>query len=151
MLTFLAQYWLTFLFGLITTGLAIACKKIYSLYKSEKAHQKTKEQKEFYNSLEDLIDKGRKESLDGDKVLKEDIEVLKSGLLSIQKRHFKQQCYELLKDGHKITLEEFQALMEDHDIYNALGGNHDGDTLFEMVRKKATYNITDLEKKKTGV
>lgn len=142
-LDFIIKYWLEFVLGIVATGLSIACKKIYKMYKSEKQHQKTKEQKEFYAGLEKLIKQGNEESKAADKILQDQIDVVTQGVLNIQKRHFKQECRELLKENHEITLEEYETANEDHDIYNALGGNHDGDTLFDMVRKKATNNITD--------
>ena len=145
MLMFIAEYWLEFLLGLIATGLSVACKKFYSLYKAEKAHQKTKEQKEFYAGLQDLIKKGQEETRAADKVLQEQIDTLTQGVLNIQKRHFKQECYELLEESHTITLAEFETAQEDHNIYNALGGNHDGDDLYKMVQKKATNNLANKQ------
>lgn len=68
---------------------------------------------------------------------------MKGGILSIQRRTFKQECRELLREGHEITLAEFEALQEEHNIYHSLGGNHDGDALFEMVKTKASNNLTD--------
>lgn len=66
-----------------------------------------------------------------------------AGVLSIQGKIFKNECRSLLREGHEITLEEFESLQEDHKAYKALGGNHDGDTLFSMVEKKVTNSITD--------
>lgn len=40
-------------------------------------------------------------------------------------------------------MEEFESITDDHTTYNALGGNHDGDTLFEMVKRKAGKNLAD--------
>lgn len=142
MLEFIAQYWLQFLLTLITGGLTLLCKKFWSLYQAEKKHQKTKEWEAFYQGLKDTIKEGSEESKRGDAALQEQIDIMKGGILSIQKKNFKQDCRELLKEEHEITLEEFEAIQEDHNIYNSLGGNHDGDTLFDMVKKKATNNLT---------
>ena len=62
---------------------------------------------------------------------------LKRGLLSVQGRQFKTDCKKLLTEGHTITFEEFQQINEDHQAYHDLGGNHNGDTLFDLVKKKA--------------
>lgn len=146
MLEFIAKYWLEFLFGLIASGLGVACKKIYKLYKAEKKHQTTKEQKEFYDGLQNLIKEGNKASIEGDQILQEQINVVKDGVLSIHKKNFKQDCRELLSENHDINLAEFEALQEEYGIYKSLGGNHDGDTLYHMVEEKATNNLTDNRK-----
>lgn len=143
MLEFIAQYWLNFLLTIISGGLVLACKKIWGMYKAEKNHQKTKEQEAFYAGLKDTIREDTEESKRGDAVLQEQVNVIKSGILSIQKKNFKQDCRELLREGRDITLEEFETLQEEHNIYNSLGGNHDGDILFEMVREKATNQLAD--------
>lgn len=147
MLAFIAQYWLQFLLGVIATGLSIACKKIYKLYKNEKEGQKTKEQKELQESMEKLIKQGQDERREAEEAIQKQIDTLTQGVLNIQKRHFMQQCRELMDEEHEITLKEFETTLEDHSIYNALGGNHDGDLLFEMVQKKATSNLTDKQQK----
>jgi hypothetical protein len=62
--------------------------------------------------------------------------VLKGGILSIQGRGFKDDCRKLLEDGHVITLNEFEALDAEHNIYKSLGGNSHGDALFDLVKVK---------------
>ena len=142
-LEIVVKYWIEALLGLIAAGLGIACKKIYKMYKNEKLHQKTKEQKEFYQGLENLIKQGNEESRKGDAALQEQINIVKDGVLSLQKKDFKKDCRELLAPGHEITLPEFEALQEEHTTYKSLGGNHDGDQLFDMVVKKAANDLTD--------
>lgn len=132
-----------FLFGLIVTGLGIVCRKFYKLYKNEKQHQKTKEQKEFYTGLEDLIKINSKEIKEVKDELKQDIKVVKDGVLSVQKRNFEQQCHELLQEDHEITLAEFEHIQEEHKTYNSLGGNHDGDVIYNIIVQKASKNIID--------
>ena len=65
-----------------------------------------------------------------------EIKTLKAGLLSIQGRAFKNNCKRLLDPDHEISLEEYEEITKDHDAYNSLGGNHNGDELFILVRKK---------------
>lgn len=113
------------------------------MYQSEKSHQKTEEQQEFYNGLKDAIRQGAEESRKGDEILQEQVDIIRSGILSIQRKNFKQECRELLREGRDITLDEFEALQEEHNIYHSLGGNHDGDTLFEMVKEKAANQLAD--------
>ncbi len=137
------KYWLEFFLGLIATGLGIACKKIYSLYKNEQKHQKTKEEKAFYDSIEALIIKGAEESRKGDEKLQSQINVMQGGILSIQGRSFKQECREFLRPDRQFSLEEFETLQEEYYIYKNLGGNHDGDVLFDLVKKKASNILID--------
>ena len=143
MLEIIAQYWLNFLLGLISGGLVLLCKKLWKMYQNEKNHQKTEEQKQFYQGIQDAIKQGSEDAKHGDEILQKQIDIIMSGVLSIQGRAFKQECRTLLKDGHEITLEEWESIQEEHDIYNALGGNHDGDSLFKMVEHKAMKNLSD--------
>lgn len=143
MIDFIIKYWVEVLLGLITSALTFACRKIYKLYLSEKHHQKTEEQKQFYQGLKDTIQEGAEETKRGDEILQQQIDIMKSGILSIQKRNFKQECKELLKEDKNISLEEFESLQEEHNIYNSLGGNHDGDMLFKMVEKKISSSLAE--------
>lgn len=156
MLNFIIEYWVQFLLGTIVTALTFVCKKFYSLYMGEKQHQKTKEHLELYESLKKLIEEGAEESRrliresaeesrEGDRKLQEQINLVQGGILSIQSRSFKQECRELLREDRDITLEEFESLQEEYEIYKNLGGNHDGDLLFSMIREKVTNILTDVK------
>lgn len=142
-LEFIGKYWLEFLLGAIATGLSIACKKIYQLYKNEQKNQKTQEQKEFYDKIEKLITTSAEESKLGDERLQSQINVMQGGILSLQGRTFKQECRDFLRPEREFTLEEFESLQDEYYVYKSLGGNHDGDTLFELVKRKATNILTD--------
>lgn len=65
-----------------------------------------------------------------------EVSALKAGMLSVQGKEFKNECRRLLNGNHIITLDEWEELCSDHEAYNGLGGNHRGDELFELVRKK---------------
>ena len=67
--------------------------------------------------------------------------IMKQGLLSVQRRTFESDCRALLQKDHIITLDEFSQLTADHDIYKALGGNHNGDSLFKLVELKMNQAI----------
>ncbi len=142
-LEIIIKYWVEFFLGLVATGLGIACKKIYKMYKNEKTHQKTKEEQEFHDSIENLIKEGNEQNKKDKEELQEQINIVKNGVLSIQKKNFEEDCRALLEEGHSITLDEFENLQEEHTTYKSLGGNHDGDTLFDMAIKKATNDLTD--------
>lgn len=66
---------------------------------------------------------------------------LTEGILSIQGRQFKEECRALLENDHEITLKEFEHITNEHRIYNALRGNHDGDDLYNLVETKYRANL----------
>ena len=68
--------------------------------------------------------------------LQEELKNLRNGLLSVQGRTFKNDCRNLLDPNHVITLEEYEEISQDHNAYKSLGGNHNGDELFNLVRQK---------------
>ena len=39
--------------------------------------------------------------------------------------------------------DEWEEIDADHEAYNGLGGNHKGDHLYELVKKKAENTLTD--------
>lgn len=154
MLEFIAEYWLEFAFGLVAAGLGVACKKIYALYVSEKNTKKTQERESLMDDFRDMMTtcqlevlnkfSAREEQLQQEDVkirkdlenLGESLTILKDGMLSLQGREFREDCRELLKEGHVITLMEYETLVREHQIYNSLGGNHRGDALFHAAEQK---------------
>ena len=66
---------------------------------------------------------------------------LTEGILSIQGRQFKEECRALLENDHEITLNEFEHITNEHRIYNALYGNHEGDNLYNLVEIKYRANL----------
>lgn len=63
------------------------------------------------------------------------LDIIKEGLLAIQGHEFRNKCRRLLaKDT--ILLDEYEQLESDHMVYNELGGNHKGDSLFDQVKTK---------------
>lgn len=160
MVEFIAKYWLEFVFGILTAGLGFLSRYFYGLYKKEKQHQKSEEHQSLSDELKDIsmkehqalldiIDKNKKESQKADKRIQEEIDetiaslkTLKLGVLGIQGRDFKTDCRALLEIDHVITQEEWEEISTAHDIYNSLGGNHDGDRLYNDVSIKYHDNLT---------
>lgn len=145
---FIVKYWLEFLFSIAIAALGYLCKNYRRLYLEEKNHQKTKEQKEFYNKLIEVIQKSYKMSQKDDEKLQSQIdhmrnclEVVKSGILNLQGKTFKQECRKVLENKENLSIEEFERIQADHDVYNSLGGNHDGDSLFNLVEHKYKNKI----------
>ena len=48
-------------------------------------------------------------------------------MLSIEGRAFRTECRKLLEPDHVISLKEYEAIVSEHETYNRLGGNHEGD------------------------
>lgn len=154
LLDFIIKYWLEVLFGLICGALALFVKKSIELYKDvktnhetsiietiqdqmDKQYDKTQEQmNQCYSKLDTKITEFIDESREEDKKMNERISNMRGDVLTIEGAYFRAECRKLLKREHIITQEEFNTITLEHDAYNNLGGNHEGDMLFEMVREK---------------
>lgn len=154
MLDFILKYWLQVGLGALVAGLSFTCKKFWSLYKAESVRQHKKEFDDLFNNIKTLLDDEHKRSQADDEVLQiqidnltETTDSLKKGLLSIQGKQFMASCEEYLKDGRTITLDEFKDLDADHEAYNSLGGNHNGDKLFSLVQMKFENSLISDSKK----
>ena len=104
---------------------------------------------EITSRVQEAMIAGREESKEDDAVLQgqitqmsNELDALRAGMLSMQGKEFRSECKKLLAEDHEITLEEYQQCIEDHDAYNGLKGNHNGDSLFALVVQKAKH-ITD--------
>lgn len=80
--------------------------------------------------------------------LEDNLNTLKGGILSLQRKEFKEECRKLLNQKEVITYEQYTMLQREHTIYNSLGGNHEGDQLFKLVSMRyANTNSVQTEKK----
>lgn len=80
--------------------------------------------------------------------LEDNLNTLKGGILSLQRKEFKEECRKLLNQKEAITYEQYTMLQREHTIYNSLGGNHEGDQLFKLVSMRyANTNAVQTEKK----
>ena len=141
---FIIKYWVEFAFGLIAAGGGYFIRRYWNLEKDNRQREQT----DFYNKIKKDIDAGYTKSQADDRTLQTEInevtgvlQSLKRGLLSVQGRQFKADCKRLLTEDHTITIDEYQQINEDHEAYHALGGNHNGDALFELVKKKAEQHL----------
>lgn len=155
---FILKYWVEVVFGLIVSGLSFACRRYWKLWRTEQQHQKTEEQKAFYDGIIEKIDErfekmnerfeetnNRITALDNkveQNVQTSDAqqEILKEGLLSVQGNNFKRQCKALLEPTHKISETEWLQHQIDFEAYERLGGNDDGHDLHNAVAHKY-YNM----------
>ena len=132
MLEFVLKYWIEFLFGGVIAIGSYMIKRTLKSFRQERADEK----EAFLEGIKDEIRAEFERSNKKETELAEEIKVLKAGLLSIQGRTFKNNCRRLLDPDHDISLEEYEEITKDHEAYNSLGGNHNGDQLYQLVRKK---------------
>lgn len=147
MTEFIMHYWLEVIFGLIVSGLGFACRRYWKLWKNEQNHQKTEEQKAFYDGILSKIDERNEileQKIDGLSMRADEQDkeyaILKEGLLSVQGTNFKRQCKILLEQTHQITEAEWLQLLMDYEAYEKLGGNGAGHELYDAVAHKY-YNF----------
>lgn len=126
----------------------------------EKEHDKMNQNSEDkYDEINTKVDKaleaGREESKSDDAVLEKEISELEknitaltAGVLSMQGKEFRNNCRKLLAEDHVITLDEWEELDKDHMAYNGLGGNHKGDHLFSLVKKKVEAGFAEDQRPK---
>ena len=89
-----------------------------------------------YNKLLDVVDESNEKNRQEDAKIHKEIDVIKDGMLSVQGTAFKNECRKLLDQKDPITLEQYEAMVEEHHVYNSLGGNHTGDALFKSLEAK---------------
>lgn len=126
----------------------------------EKEHNKMNQNSEDkYDEINTKVDKAleasREESKSDDAVLEKEILALEknitaltAGVLSMQGKEFRNNCRKLLAENHVITLDEWEELDKDHTAYNGLGGNHKGDHLFSLVKKKVEAGFAEDQRPK---
>lgn len=122
----------------------------------DKMNQRSDDRYEEINTkVNNALEAGREESKADDAVLEEEIsvveknlEALTAGILSMQGKEFRANCRKLLAEDHVITLDEWEELDKDHMAYNGLGGNHKGDHLFSLVKKKVEAGFAEDQRPK---
>ena len=146
---FVTKYWIEVLFGLIVTIVSARYKKIKAWWKEIKDDKEKKKKEErmgevkaYVNELRPMLEEIAKQSAEGDETLRAEmdtlaaeVQILKGGLLTIQGESFKAKCRRLMEDmdsGKFISFKTYESLQHDHNAYNALGGNSDGDELYAI-------------------
>ena len=139
LLEFVIKYWVEFAFGLIVTGGGYFVRRYLKMRESEQNRERAKFYDNFKKDIFIKYDEIKKESENGDLELQKQLDLLRKGILSLQKKEFFKECQALLEEDHELTLEEYKQCIEDHDAYNGLKGNHRGDSLFALVEEKAKH------------
>ena len=122
MLEFIQQYWLTFIFGLAATAITWAIKKSYEYRIQLDAQSK----EDFRNEMKGCFDEALQP-------IKEDIKEIKDGLDSNTAGTL--SLYKTINSNY-ISIEDFEHITKDHEIYNKMGGNSAGDQLYAQVEQK---------------
>lgn len=116
--------------------------------KMDDQYKKTQNQMdECYKRLDNKVSNFIEESRKTDSQIIERIGGLQKDVLDIEGSYFRNECRKLLEEGHVITNEEFNTITIQHTAYNNLGGNHEGDALYLMVKEKHKEHLTHLNKK----
>lgn len=139
LLEFVIKYWVEFAFGLIVTGGGYFVRRYLKMRENEQNEERAKFYDNFKKDIFIKYDEIKKESENGDLELQKQLDLLRKGILSLQKKEFFKECQALLEEDHELTLDEYQQCIEDHDAYNGLKGNHRGDSLFALVEEKAKH------------
>ena len=139
LLEFVIKYWVEFAFGLIVTGGGYFIRRYLKMKEDEQNRERSKFYDNFKKDIFIKYDEIKKESENGDLELQKQLDLLRKGILSLQKKEFFKECQALLEEDHELTLDEYQQCIEDHDAYNGLKGNHRGDSLFALVEEKAKH------------
>ena len=139
LLDFVIKYWVEFAFGLIVTGGGYFIRRYLKMRENEQNEERAKFYDNFKKDIFIKYDEIKKESENGDLELQKQLDLLRKGILSLQKKEFFKECQALLEEDHELTLDEYQQCIEDHDAYNGLKGNHRGDSLFALVEEKAKH------------
>ena len=161
MIEWIIKYWAEVAFGLVVTGAGICIKKIWSMYKKEKAGREDKihaalvaDFKKMLNETTTTItttvnenDHNLQNQIDQ---ITQDQNLLKNGMLCLQGDYFKKKCSRYLEEDHKITEEEYLHLCSEHDVYKMLGGNSNGDRLFKLCEDKVKKTLCEPHEDKEG-
>lgn len=131
MWTFIAQYWIEFVFGLLIAGVGFLLKHHWKIFKETEKIKEQKFEEKINKQIEDMYEKSQRD----DTEIMQRIEIITQGMLSLQGQMFRKKCRALL-EMDEIPLSKYEQLIEDHDAYNKLNGNHKGDELFELVKQK---------------
>lgn len=143
MIDFIVKYWVEFLFGLIISGATVTYNFIARQLKKNRQEQFDNQLNTLYVKISDSINEKMTFLQEEDKhintridQLHNDLEIMRDGILSLHRRRFVDDCRKLLNQESEITQEDYERLKREHRTYNALGGNHEGDEMYNLFLKK---------------
>ena len=136
------KYWIEFACGALVGVMGFFFKRLIDLEKQERVKQKEDLVEMLQKEIKEGLKQIKTESDTEDNSIKQEVAILKQGVLSIQGKQFIKDCEILLNDSHTITIEEWKDLESEHSVYHNLGGNHRGDYLFTLIEKKVENTLT---------
>lgn len=145
MANFIVQYWVEILFSALIGILSLWFKRYLKL---EKQNQQ-REREEYKKLILDEVDKKNCAYQQAASTIQQNLKQLKDGVLSFQGKMFKDDCHKFLEKD-ELSLEEFEELSKEHAAYNGLGGNHEGDILFGLAKRKVENEIIKQHNDKKG-
>lgn len=130
------------------TGITLFYKRFLDLSKKERDKMREDFKTDIKKQIREEFDTKFKENTERDMMLEgtltridKRLDTITAGLLSVQRGSFENHCKKLLEIEHTITVDEYQQITNDHEIYNSLGGNHNGDQLFALVEQKMKSHL----------
>ena len=162
--TFIVEYWVELLLTSIVGAATYFVKRHGDLRLQAKNAEQEKFKQEIINGVETEFDTFREGAKKIDKAFRAEIDEikqnfqnqvgdinnnlddLKKGLLSIQGTDFKEICHLFLEPDHTLTFEEYKLVINEHETFKALGGDSEGDELFNLLQEKAKEIIRGKSK-----
>ena len=124
-------YWLTFIFGIVASGLTYLATQYYKMWKELKN-----------NTLQNQLDEIKKEmqqyTKDAIKETEESHNKLYKAVLDMYSRQFINECDYYLRLPRGITNEEYTNLYRNFEVYKSLGGNGLGQKKFERIEERSS-------------
>lgn len=170
----IAQYWVQWLCALIAGGVIFFAKRYISMEKKN-AEEKWKDKEQnmcnkiisnfdekisevktvsndkeskLYESVQTVqnnLDKSDKIIFDDLSSIHGEVDIIESGILSIQGKQFRDMCEDLLQQDY-ISVDEYEEFEEEYSVYKKLKGNHRGDALHERVVAKFDKQDNSVKK-----
>ena len=131
MLDFIQQYWLTFIFGLAAAAMTWIIKKNYEY----RIQLETQSKEEFRSEMRECFEEALQPVKKDIKEIKDGLDTNTAGTLTLYKTIFYEECHKLINSNY-ISIEDFEHITKDHEIYNKMGGNNAGDELYAQVEQK---------------
>lgn len=149
MADFIIRYWVQWACGLCAVGITFIVKNYIHMCLAQFQREQETLKQDIIDTVKEEL-QAQREQLDTTDVelhqaindIKNNMNSVVKGVLNVQRKPFMDECRRLLESDHEITIEEYELVCEDHQAYNALGGNHDGDTLFNLVKVKYEAQLT---------
>ena len=123
-LAFIAEHWVSLIFGLISTGAVAYCRLFYKKMKEFQAHKEEKNKEQIEAMVEEKV-----------KPLQAQLALSEHNFIAIRdsyKYRLIELCKIYLERGH-INAKEYDQLSEMWKVYHDLGGNSQAEDYYYKV------------------